>query len=174
MRFDLLHPADQLVMIMDRIYTYGMTTTSGGNLSIRDQNGDVWITPSGVDKGSLTAEDMILVKPDGQLIGRHKPSVELPFHLSIYRMRPDLGAILHAHPPTLVAFSLVRRLPDLRLLPDAPDPGRAGDGGVRGAGQRAAGPEHRQMLCKGPQQRHFGKPRLRAGRHRSFFRVYGL
>lgn len=120
MRFDLLHPADQLVMIMDRIYNYGMTTTSGGNLSIRDQNGDVWITPSGVDKGSLTADDMILVRPDGDIIGRHKPSVELPFHLSIYRMRPDLGAILHAHPPTLVAFSLVRQLPDLRLLPDAP------------------------------------------------------
>ena len=47
MRFDLLHPADQLVMIMQRIYRYGMTTTSGGNLSIRDENGDVWISLDG-------------------------------------------------------------------------------------------------------------------------------
>ena len=45
MKFDLLHPADQLVMIMDRIYQRGLTTTSGGNLSIMDKNGDVWITP---------------------------------------------------------------------------------------------------------------------------------
>ena len=78
MRFDLMHPADQLVMIMQRIYEYGMTTTSGGNLSIRDENGDVWITPSGIDKGSLTRSDMIQIKPDGQQIGMHRPSVELP------------------------------------------------------------------------------------------------
>ncbi len=118
MRFDLLHPADQLVMIMQRIYAYGMTTTSGGNLSIKDENGDIWITPSGIDKGSLTRGDIIQVKPDGRLIGPHKPSVELPFHSEIYRIRPDLKAILHAHPPTLVAFSLARQIPNARLIPD--------------------------------------------------------
>ena len=42
MRFELLHPADQLVMIMNRIYYYGMTTTSGGNLSIMDEDGNIW------------------------------------------------------------------------------------------------------------------------------------
>ena len=119
MRFDLMHPADQLVMIMARIYRYGMTTTSGGNLSIRDDNGDIWITPSGIDKGNLTRADMIQVKPDGTLIGIHKPSVELPFHKEIYRVRPDLRAIVHAHPPTLVAFSLARKLPNTHLSPTA-------------------------------------------------------
>lgn len=119
MRFDLMHPADQLVMIMARIYRYGMTTTSGGNLSIRDENGDIWITPSGIDKGNLTRADMIQVKPDGTLIGIHKPSVELPFHKEIYRVRPDLRAIVHAHPPTLVAFSLARKLPNTHLIPTA-------------------------------------------------------
>lgn len=118
MRFDLLHPADQLVMIMNRIYQYGMTTTSGGNLSIRDENGDIWITPSGIDKGSLTRSDIIRVSPDGTLHGPHKPSVELPFHRGIYRLRPDLKAILHAHPPTLVAFSLARRVPNVTLIPN--------------------------------------------------------
>lgn len=118
MRFDLLHPADQLVMIMQRIYEYGMTTTSGGNLSIRDENGDVWITPSGIDKGSLTRADICCVKPDGTVLGPHKPSVELPFHLDIYKIRPDLKAILHAHPPTLVAFSVARVLPAENLVPD--------------------------------------------------------
>ena len=119
MRFELLHPADQLVMIMNRIYYYGMTTTSGGNLSIRDDNGDIWITPSGIDKGNLTRADMCQVKPDGTVIGPHKPSVELPFHSEIYRRRPDLKGILHAHPPTLVAFSLARKIPDTSLIPNA-------------------------------------------------------
>lgn len=118
MDFNYLHPADQLVMIMQRIYQYGMTTTSGGNLSIRDESGDVWITPSGIDKGALTSADMIRIRPDGQAIGPHKPSVELPFHLDIYRKRPDLSAILHAHPPTMVAFSLARKTPNIRLIPD--------------------------------------------------------
>ena len=119
MRFDLLHPADQLVMLMGRIYRYGMTTTSGGNLSVRDENGDIWITPSGIDKCNLTRNDIIQVKPDGTLIGIHKPSVELPFHRDIYKLRPDLKGIVHAHPPTLVAFSLARRIPNTHLVPNA-------------------------------------------------------
>lgn len=119
MKFELLHPTDQLVLIMDRIYQGGMTTTSGGNLSILDENGDIWITPSGVDKGTLTRGDMCCVKPDGTILGPHKPSVELPFHASIYRRRPDIHAVLHAHSPSLVAFSVARVLPDINLVSNA-------------------------------------------------------
>ena len=114
----MLHPADQIVMIMNRIYYYGMTTTTGGNLSIRDSEGTVWISPSGVDKGSLRREDIMQIKPDGTIIGLHKPSVEYPFHLAIYQKRPDLKAVLHAHPPALVAFSLLREIPDTSIIPD--------------------------------------------------------
>ena len=119
MKFELLHPADQLVLMMNRIYQGGMTTTSGGNLSILDENGDIWITPTGIDKGALTRGDMCCVKPDGTILGPHKPSVELPFHATIYRRRPDLRAVLHAHPPALVAFSVARVLPDFRLVANA-------------------------------------------------------
>lgn len=118
MKFELLHPADQIVMIMERIYGYGMTTTSGGNLSIKDENGDIWITPAGIDKGSLTNRDIVCVKPDGSIVGKHKPSSELPFHKSAYVQRPDIKAVLHAHPPALVSFSIVRKLPDTRLIPN--------------------------------------------------------
>ena len=118
MDFKLMHPADQLVMMMNRIYGYGMTTTSGGNLSILDDNGDIWITPSGIDKGTLTRADIMRVTPDGQIIGPHKPSIELPFHSQLYRTRPDIKAIVHAHPPALVAFSIVRKLPDTNLIPN--------------------------------------------------------
>ncbi len=118
MNFELLHPADQLVMLMERIYQYGMTTTSGGNLSILDENGDIWITPGSVDKGTLSRKDIIQVKPDGTVIGIHKPSSEFPVHARIYKARPDIKAILHAHPPALVAFSIVRKIPETRLIPN--------------------------------------------------------
>lgn len=119
MKFELLHPADQLVMIMERIYGYGMTTTSGGNLSILDDNGDIWITPSAIDKGCLTRKDIMRVTPDGEIIGPHTPSSEFPFHKLIYTHRPDVKAVLHAHPPALVSFSIARRIPDTALVPNA-------------------------------------------------------
>ncbi len=110
-----LHPRDELVATMDRIYRYHMTTTSGGNLSILDPDGSIWITPSRVDKGSLRASDVVRMKPDGSREGLHPPSSEFPFHREIYRRRPDIKAIVHAHPGALVAFSIVRRLPETRV-----------------------------------------------------------
>lgn len=110
-----LHPRDELVATMDRIYRYHMTTTSGGNLSILDPDGSIWITPSQVDKGSLRPGDIVHMKADGSREGLHRPSCEFPFHREIYRRRPDIKAIVHAHPGALVAFSIVRRLPETRV-----------------------------------------------------------
>lgn len=118
MRLEELHPAQRLVETMNRIYYGQMTTTSGGNLSIRDKDGSIWITPTSIDKGSLTKDDICHVLPDGTIQGKHKPSVELPFHSHIYKLRPDISAIVHAHPPALVGFSLARMIPSLDLLPD--------------------------------------------------------
>ncbi len=117
MNIQYIHPADQLVMFMQRIYDKGLTTTSGGNLSIMDTDGNIWITPASVDKGTLTRKDIVCVHPDGTCEGPHKPSSELPFHASVYKMRPDLKAVLHAHPPALVAFSIIRKVPNLDLIP---------------------------------------------------------
>lgn len=116
MNFHVLHPADQICMMMERIYSFGMTTTSGGNLSIKDSDGDIWITPGSIDKGTLTREDIMQVKPDGTVIGPHKPSVELPFHKMVYERRPDLKAVLHAHPPALVAYSALDRKPQTEMI----------------------------------------------------------
>jgi len=116
MKFSMLHPADQIVTIMDRIYHYGMTTTSGGNLSIMDESGVMWISPSGVDKGQLRREDIMQVHADGRIEGIHRPSVEYPFHRSVYKARPELKAVLHAHPPSLVAYSVARQVPDTSII----------------------------------------------------------
>ncbi len=119
MKLALMHPRDIITSIMKRLYGYGMTTTSGGNLSIMDSDGNIWISPGGIDKGTLTAQDIVKVCPDGTIEGIHKPSSEYPFHKSIYEKRPDVKAILHAHPPALVAFSIAGRIPDPNLFPAA-------------------------------------------------------
>lgn len=117
MNFNLMHPAEQIVLLLNRIYQRGLTTTSGGNLSIKDNEGIIWITPSGIDKGSLTPSDICKVLPDGTVIGKYKPSVELPFHKHVYETRPDVSAVLHAHPPALVSYSLIRQIPDTNIIP---------------------------------------------------------
>jgi L-fuculose-phosphate aldolase len=104
---------------MERIYRYRMTTTSGGNLSLREPNGDVWITPARVDKGGLRREDLVLIRATGEIEGHRKPSSELPIHQEIRRRRPELGGIVHAHPTALVAFSLVHQAPNTRLFHQA-------------------------------------------------------
>lgn len=112
-----MHPRDQITLVMRRIYDRVLTTTSGGNLSIKDEDGNVWITPAGVDKGLLKPANIVCVKKDGTVIGDHPPSSEYPFHLAIYNKRPDIKAVVHAHPPGIVAFSIARQVPDTRVLP---------------------------------------------------------
>ncbi len=112
----LLHPRDEILQTMQRIYRYRMTTTSGGNLSIREDNGNIWITPARIDKGSLRREDIVCVHPDGRVDGPHRPSSEFPFHQAIYAARPDVGGIVHAHSVALVAFSIAGGVPDTRLF----------------------------------------------------------
>ena len=115
----LIHPRDQITTVISRIYKRGMTTTSGGNISIIDDNGDIWVTPSAIDKGSLRASDIICVKKDGTIIGKHKPSSEFPFHKAIYEARPDIKSVIHAHPPALVSFSIVRQIPNTNIISQA-------------------------------------------------------
>jgi len=115
----LTHPRDQIMRAMERIYRYRMTTTSGGNLSIRDPDGDIWITPARVDKGNLTRDDIVRIGVDGRINGPHRPSSELPFHQAVYEVRPDIRAVVHAHPVALVAFSICRCKPDTRLFHQA-------------------------------------------------------
>ncbi|RCS28501.1 class II aldolase/adducin family protein [Polaribacter sp. WD7] len=114
-----IHPRDQITEVISRIYKRGMTTTSGGNISIIDDNGDIWVTPSAIDKGSLRASDIICVKKDGTIVGKHKPSSEFPFHKAIYEARKDIKSVIHAHPPALVSFSIVRQIPNTNIISQA-------------------------------------------------------
>lgn len=116
---NLIHPRDEIMRTMDRIYRYRMTTTSGGNLSVRDTDGNIWISPARVDKGSLTRNDIVCVRVDGTVEGHHPPSSEFPFHKAIYQARPDVRAVVHAHPTALVAFSICGQCPNTRMFHQA-------------------------------------------------------
>lgn len=108
---------------MCRIYELGLTTTSGGNLSLRDDVGHIWITPAGIDKGELRSDQVACVKKGGRSDAAERadgessppPSTELPFHRAIYAVRSDIKAVVHAHPVSLVAFSITQQVPDTRI-----------------------------------------------------------
>lgn len=109
-------PREQLATTMRRIYNANLTTLSGGNLSMKTQDG-IWITPSGIDKGELTAEDIVRIKTNGDFEGKHRPSSEYPFHLAIYDVRPDVQAIIHTHSPSLVTYCVAHKIPDTQITP---------------------------------------------------------
>ncbi len=103
---------EQVLRAMERVYSNALTTTSGGNISAIDENGHIFITPSSIDKGSLTIDDIVEVLPSGEIIGKHKPSMELPFHSNIYKTCKDVKAIVHAHAPAVVAYACMRVSPN--------------------------------------------------------------
>ena len=96
----------EVLKTINRVYHSGLTSTSGGNISCCDEDGNIFITPSGKDKGTLVESDIAKVLPDGTQIGEYAPSMELPFHSNIYRLRKDIKAIVHAHAPAAVAYAI--------------------------------------------------------------------
>ena len=91
---------------MKRLYNRQLTTASGGNISLRVSDDEFCITPSSLDKGSLTAESIAVVKFDGtNLTPELKLSIESEMHRQILLKRPDLRAVVHAHPVFASAFA---------------------------------------------------------------------
>jgi L-fuculose-phosphate aldolase len=91
-----------------------------GNISVRLPGGKFLITPTGVNKGDMTAEMLLTVDEQGGVLsGNLKPSSEMKMHLAVYRQRPDAQAIVHAHPPTATGFATSRiRLDQDVILPE--------------------------------------------------------
>ena len=112
---EILDAPSQVAATIARLYRRGLTTSSGGNVSVRDDDGAVWITPAGVDKAAVGPRDIVGL--DGSPEGRHRPSTESALHRHVYEKHRDVRAIVHAHPAGLVAFSVCHRVPDIRVLP---------------------------------------------------------
>jgi L-fuculose-phosphate aldolase len=90
-----------------RLYQKGFIAAADGNVSIRLDRDRVLVTPSGFCKGRLDEEDLVVTDLDGRKVyGRHEPSGEIAMHLVAYRERPDVKAVVHAHPPHATGFSV--------------------------------------------------------------------
>lgn len=97
----------------------GLVAGTDGNLSILTEDKKLLITPSGVAKGRLHENDLILVNAEGTILsGDKQPSSELLMHLFVYKKRPDIMACCHAHPPYATAFSIVGKELPPDILPE--------------------------------------------------------
>jgi L-fuculose-phosphate aldolase len=95
-----------LVRYGQMLHQQGFVAATDGNLSVRLDSERVMTTPTGFSKGMLQPEDMVIVDLRGEkLSGANKPTSEIDMHLTIYRMRPDVGAVVHAHPCTATGFA---------------------------------------------------------------------
>lgn len=90
-----------------RLYDRGYIVSSDGNISARISEDRILATPTGLCKGTLSAEDLCVCDMDGKKVsGQLRPSSEIGMHLFLYRERPDIQAVVHAHPPTATGFSV--------------------------------------------------------------------
>jgi L-fuculose-phosphate aldolase len=90
-----------------RLYMRGFVASNDGNISARLDDKRLVTTPKSVSKGFMTPDMMVVVDYAGKKIaGDRDPSSELPMHLEIYRQRPDINAVVHAHPPTATGFAV--------------------------------------------------------------------
>lgn len=115
----------EIVRIGQLMYERGLLCGFEGNLSVRMAPDRILITPSGLHKGLMRPEELLVVDRSGRLLGYQteirrglKPTSELPMHLEAYWQRPDIAAIVHAHPPITVALSIAGVPMDTPLLPE--------------------------------------------------------
>jgi L-fuculose-phosphate aldolase len=108
-----------IVEIGKLVFQKGWVAANDGNISIRLDQERVLATPTGVSKGMMQPDDMIVVDMQGNKIeGRRERTSEIAMHLTVYNMRPDIRAVVHAHPPVATGFATAGKALNLALLPE--------------------------------------------------------
>jgi L-fuculose-phosphate aldolase len=88
----------------------GLVEGTAGNISARDEDGDLWITPSSVDYAAMTLEDLVKVDPEGKVLeGNRSPSSEMLLHLACFAAFDDIGSVIHSHPVHATMFAVAQR-----------------------------------------------------------------
>lgn len=96
-----------IVEVGRRLYARGYTASNDGNISVRLDDRRLLMTPTGVCKGFMDVRMMCITDLDGKkLEGERNPSSEIQMHLEVYRQRPEIQAVVHAHPPVATAFAV--------------------------------------------------------------------
>jgi L-fuculose-phosphate aldolase len=95
-----------IVEIGRRIYRLGYVAAFDGNISVRLEDGNILCTPTAISKGYMAEDDLVVVDPEGRKVdGERKVSSEIAMHLLIYKLRPDVHAVVHAHPPCATGYA---------------------------------------------------------------------
>ena len=103
-----------------KLWQKGFVAANDGNISVKISDNEFYCTPTGVSKASLTPDMIIKVDRDGKkLEGKLNPSSEIKMHMRVYRERPDVMAVVHAHPPVATAFTVADIDLDQYVLPEA-------------------------------------------------------
>src|ERR671918_1179048 len=96
-----------IVEVGRRLYARGYTASNDGNISVRLDHERLLMTPTAVCKGFMAPQMLCITDLDGRkLAGDRDPSSEMQMHLEVYRQRPDVNAVVHAHPPIATAFAV--------------------------------------------------------------------
>jgi L-fuculose-phosphate aldolase len=110
----------EVARFMRRLYKQGLTTTSGGNISLRLSDDVILITPSATDKGRMRWKEVGIVNIFGENLTPHlKPSMETGMHIAIYKKRDDVHAIVHAHPVFASLFTAIKAKINTNLTAEA-------------------------------------------------------
>jgi len=101
------------------VHQKGWVAANDGNISVRLDRERVLCTPTGVSKGMMHPDDLIIVDMQGNKIqGRKERTSEIMMHMTVYNLRPDVHAVVHAHPPVATGFATAGRPLNLALLPE--------------------------------------------------------
>lgn len=110
---------EDIVRIGRLMFDKGWVASNDGNITIRMDDGRVLATPTGVCKGRMAIDDLILCNLQGEkLSGDRERTTEMGMHLTIYNLRPDVRSVVHAHPPVATGFAAAGRALNLALLPE--------------------------------------------------------
>jgi L-fuculose-phosphate aldolase len=109
-----LSPQQKITEVCQRLHARNLLAAADGNVSMRISDDEILITPTGVAKAFMKSTAMAVINLNGEII-HGEPSGERHMHLEIYRKCPQAKAVIHAHPPTAIAWSLVQ--PGLDELP---------------------------------------------------------
>ena len=110
---------DDIVRVGQLVFQKGWVAANDGNITIRLDAERILATPTGVCKGMMSPDDLIIVDMKGNKIsGRAERTSEIAMHLTIYGMRPDIKSVVHAHPPVSTGYATAGRTLNLALLPE--------------------------------------------------------
>jgi len=115
---------DAIILTGRLLYHSGLMVSNDGNISVRLPNGNILITPSGVTKGRISAEDLLVIDLDGEIIKEAenpnlKATSEQPMHLEVYRQRPDVRAVIHTHLIFANALAISKGKIRMDVIPEA-------------------------------------------------------